>query len=90
MAEFKANRRGIRDIFQQPGVSDFLGDLAEDAARKAKADAPRDTGAFAESIGSDVVTSAGPARVPVGRVYTTDPGGFVIEARTQVIGRSVT
>lgn len=85
MAKVTINRKGIRELLNDPGVRAELHRLAEPRAARAKATAPVDTGAYRDSI---VVEDDTTDRAVV-RIVANDPKSHVIEARTGNLAKAL-
>ena len=83
---FVPNSAGFRELLHDPKLAAFLMDKAEAVASAARSSAPRDTGAYADSIETRQVDH--PTRV-VAQVVATDWKSQIIEANTGNLARSL-
>jgi hypothetical protein len=85
-ARVTLNRRGMRDLLVDPGVSADLMRRAERVAAAARGSAPTDSGDYKNSIIPRVVEHGDRS---VGQVHATVDYALVVESRTGNLARAL-
>lgn len=86
MADYKANRAGMRELLRSAELYGPLETHARPIEARAKNNAPVETGEFRDSIHTE--RHRGPVRVTV-RVVADADAAVVIERQSNALGRAV-
>ena len=85
LVKFKLNSAGMRELLNSGEIGAAMLARANRVAQAARSSAPVDTGAYRNSITSQVARTDR----AVGRVTASAPHAMLVEANTRNLGRSV-
>lgn len=83
--KFVHSSSGFREVLNSAGVGAMLLARVQPAGAVAKASAPRDTGEYADSIDTELVTTDR----KVARVVAHDDKSMILESKTRNLGRAL-